>query len=502
MKMFITTIILFASTNLFAQNSNVKKVKKTYSVFGIFTRKGIYNYSNFQILLFYTMKYFLTIIATLAFFQISFSQSTVITPGGNSQSIQISGGKNGIGISGLTTFQRDAIPNPSNGYLIYNTTTNCLEFYNGSYWFNLCDDDAEKLPFSKFEYLVNGLQVTFLNKSQRANSYLWNFADGQTSTIVNPSKTFANSGTYNIELQAINSVGTNKSIQQITVVNKQWSKMANLPTFGRGGASTFSIGDYGYWSGGTDGTNEYNELWRYDRVLNQWTQKASMPTNKIGGVGFTINGIGYVSLGSNSDLYAYNPVTNTWTQKSPFPSIAKHGAVCFVIGNSAYIGLGYDNSGNVYSDFWEYNSTTDTWTQKANFIGAARTHTGFFSLNGKGYVGLGLINWNTPLAKDFYEYNPNTNTWAQKGDFPGVERYVPFSFANSTNGYIGGGEIVYPTTTNLSDFWEYNSTNDVWTKLSDYGGGKIHAAKSFVINNTGYVGAGGYGYKVELWRFD
>ena len=56
-----------------------------------------------------------------------YSQSTIITPGGDSQNIQISGAKNGLKISGLSTLERDAIINPTKGYTIFNTTTNCLQ---------------------------------------------------------------------------------------------------------------------------------------------------------------------------------------------------------------------------------------------------------------------------------------------------------------------------------------------------------------------------------------
>ncbi len=67
-----------------------------------------------------------------------FAQSTTIKPG---DIIEISDttGRSGFGFSGITTYQRDAIKNPPKGYVIYNITTNCLEFYNGSYWYNLCN---------------------------------------------------------------------------------------------------------------------------------------------------------------------------------------------------------------------------------------------------------------------------------------------------------------------------------------------------------------------------
>lgn len=38
----------------------------------------------------------------------------------------------------LTTIQRNAIASPAVGLMIYNTTTNCYEFYQGSGWYNIC----------------------------------------------------------------------------------------------------------------------------------------------------------------------------------------------------------------------------------------------------------------------------------------------------------------------------------------------------------------------------
>lgn len=39
----------------------------------------------------------------------------------------------------LTTEQRDAIVSPEEGLTIYNTTTKCLNWYNGTAWFSPCD---------------------------------------------------------------------------------------------------------------------------------------------------------------------------------------------------------------------------------------------------------------------------------------------------------------------------------------------------------------------------
>ena len=83
-----------------------------------------------------------TLYILLFFANTLFAQSTIILPGGNNSNIQLSGAKNGISISGLTTQERDAIQNPSVGYTIYNKTTSCIEFYNGFKWNNFCENQT------------------------------------------------------------------------------------------------------------------------------------------------------------------------------------------------------------------------------------------------------------------------------------------------------------------------------------------------------------------------
>jgi hypothetical protein len=45
----------------------------------------------------------------------------------------------------LTTAQRDGIAAPIAGLTIYNTTVNCLQWWNGTYWYNGCTTQLENL---------------------------------------------------------------------------------------------------------------------------------------------------------------------------------------------------------------------------------------------------------------------------------------------------------------------------------------------------------------------
>ena len=42
----------------------------------------------------------------------------------------------------LTTIQRDSISNPAKGLMIFNTTTDCLNYFNGTQWIEVCERSA------------------------------------------------------------------------------------------------------------------------------------------------------------------------------------------------------------------------------------------------------------------------------------------------------------------------------------------------------------------------
>jgi len=70
-------------------------------------------------------------------------------------------------------------------------------------------------PIASFNYggsMITPAVITFQNTSQNADSYLWAFGDGTTSTTANPSKTYNTKGTYIVKLTASN-IASGKSNQ-------------------------------------------------------------------------------------------------------------------------------------------------------------------------------------------------------------------------------------------------------------------------------------------------
>ncbi len=55
-----------------------------------------------------------------------------------------------------------------------------------------------------FDYVIDGLQATFTNNSTFADSYFWDFGDGNSSTDENPVHDYATTGNYTVELTATN----------------------------------------------------------------------------------------------------------------------------------------------------------------------------------------------------------------------------------------------------------------------------------------------------------
>lgn len=73
------------------------------------------------------------------------------------------------------------------------------------------------LPDADFSYSDNNGGVAFTNNSQKADSYLWDFADGTTDTAANPTHVFPAQGTYNVKLIAFRHCVPDTVVKAITL---------------------------------------------------------------------------------------------------------------------------------------------------------------------------------------------------------------------------------------------------------------------------------------------
>lgn len=283
-------------------------------------------------------------------------------------------------------------------------------------------------------------------------------------------------------------------------------------------AVAFTIGNKGYLGTGHGTATACEDFWEYDPATNVWTQKVNFGGGRRGmAVGFSIGNFGYIGTGDYNnanynykDLWKYDVSLNTWTQVSDLATFERKQAVGFAIGNKGYVGTGWKTANNTqyFNDFWEYDPLADSWTQKSNFPGTPRRDIdrAVFVIGNSAYLGLGQ-DINLTLYNDFWEFNQATNSWSQKANFPGVARKGATGFSLCGYGFIGLG-----TDTNnnyFNDFWMYDPNTDSWSSATTFPGGGRFDQPSFVINDKAYISTGLHNndllnsnlFYYDLWEF-
>jgi hypothetical protein len=91
-----------------------------------------------------------------------------------------------------------------------------------------------------------------------------------------------------------------------------WTRLNDFPGAARFRAISFVIGDYGYMGTGVNGATLFNDIWKYDPLLDSWTFVSSIPNPRYYAVAITINGKAYIGYGileypiyNNIDLFDF-----------------------------------------------------------------------------------------------------------------------------------------------------------------------------------------------------
>ena len=220
-------------------------------------------------------------------------------------------------------------------------------------------------------------------------------------------------------------------------------------------------------------------------------------------VTFNIEGTEYIGLGwnnmvgNNLHFSKYSPNSHEWEiLESEFPGKPRFGAVAFVIGEKAYVGLGYmlnHEEQEVYDDFFVYDALTHKWEKLPfQFPGKARRGAVAFSIEGKGYIGTGIVKPGAPgegdYLSDFYEFDPQRG-WKQISNIS-YPRYGATAFVADGCGYVCFGKLYgVPSGPGLQ---KLDPNTGKWTGIPvNYEDGETErlsttdAAKSFVLNKDG-----------------
>lgn len=136
---------------------------------------------------------------------------------------------------------------------------------------------------------------------------------------------------------------------------------------------------------------------------------------------FSINGILYIFGGRNAEgkysneLYSYDPTTDTWALLDTPPLQGRVYATATVIGEEAYIGLGF-NGKSIYqpesylNDFWCYRPSDNSWTRLADYPDHHTNTAVSFVWDGKIYAGFGFFEG---FSRTLYAYDPTNDCWIE-----------------------------------------------------------------------------------------
>jgi hypothetical protein len=144
------------------------------------------------------------------------SISTDGSPPDASSMLDVKSATKGILIPRLTTTQRDAISSPVIGLVIFNITTDCIEIYNLSGWWNICTSHslpAGVTPIPSSTALCAGSTLTLTGSAIGATFWNWTGPNGFISSLQSPSITnitTAAAGVYT--LTARNAAGSSAPV--------------------------------------------------------------------------------------------------------------------------------------------------------------------------------------------------------------------------------------------------------------------------------------------------
>ena len=194
-----------------------------------------------------------------------------------------------------------------------------------------------------------------------------------------------------------------------------WSQKADFPGGKRQGSVSFSIGDYGYFIGALSRTKQ--DVWKYSPATDQWSQMTDYPGTGIAEmIGVSVNGKAYVGAGAGmeqvvSDFWEYDPALDKWTKKADITE-PLYNPVAFTNGTKIYVIGGVGENLKFRKTVLIYDTATDQWSKAEDFEGQERAAAVGFVIGNTAYMGLGAGSKFAGGAtypvyfNDFWKFNP------------------------------------------------------------------------------------------------
>ncbi|MHC4461983.1 MAG: kelch repeat-containing protein [Planctomycetota bacterium] len=247
-----------------------------------------------------------------------------------------------------------------------------------------------------------------------------------------------------------------------------WTEKAPMPT-ARLGLATAAANGKIYAIGGYAGANAPGlpTVEEYDPITDTWTRKADMPTGRrwlsascVDGKIYAIGGQVTVGAPGLKTVEEYDPVTNSWTTKADMPAARAWLSTAVVDGKVFAIGGASSPVAPVLA-VGVYDPVTDTWIEKADMS----SRRAFFStsvVDGKIYA-IGEVTPVTPPLSIVEMYDPISDIWTPKTDMPTARGGLSTSVVNGIV-YAIGGQTGGPV---VSAVESYDPVTDTWNAEAD-----------------------------------
>jgi PKD repeat protein len=305
----------------------------------------------------------------------------------------------------------------------------------------ICNDLMAQSPVASFSTTTSTgcapLNVQFTNTSQNAASYSWNFGNGNTSVLQNPSNVYLSSGTYTVILTATNVAGQSSSHSKIVTVVA--SPVANFTVSTNSGCQSSQV------------FNFQNTSLNYDSCLWDFGDGTTSSVTNPQHI-YNIAGV------FNVTLIAFNKAfgcSNTKTQTAlitvnPKPDLS------FVVNDSITCDSAMQfqfnaSANNIVSWSWDFGDGQTASIQNPNHV---YNDTGYFSITA---IAVSVNGCAATLTKQNYihiKYNPKPAVTISDtiGCMPHLVYLTSNNYANTLYSWNLGNGV---TTTGSTIIYNY-----------------------------------------------
>lgn len=194
-----------------------------------------------------------------------------------------------------------------------------------------------------------------------------------------------------------------------------------------------------------------NELWEYNIASSMWTQKTNCPVFRQHPGNFSLGTYGYISGGISrngvfKDTYRYAPLQDTWTASATYAGEARYNPVSFSTASYGFMGFGHNINGSHLNDLYKFTPTgTGTWQIVSTY--PIRGHFTGISINATTNYMIGVnCNNDTELYTNnlnYYKFNTIT------GSITSLDINTSNTYANKSLNYLKTGEYAFNLNNNI-----------------------------------------------------